>query len=42
MDLVPSVLNNNTKEFKHLGGNSLSIAGLKGKLPKFGEIINCK
>jgi hypothetical protein len=41
MLLVPSLLNNNTNEFRHLGGNSLSQAGMKGKIPKFGEIINC-
>jgi hypothetical protein len=41
MLLVPSLLNNNTNEFRHLRGNALSQSGMKGKIPKFGKIFNC-
>jgi hypothetical protein len=36
--LMPIKIN---EKFIHLGGAALSVAGMKGKLPKFGEILNC-
>jgi hypothetical protein len=39
MMLIPSDIHN---EVKHFGGKFVVDAGLKSRLPKFGEILNCK